>query len=103
MIKKIYNFFKKILSQLEENQFNSTVKNFSSSENIEGLAHKAKNDSLNDSPIIQTFDEINPTTGQISYGGVDVLGNPYGSDINNPIDNVNQDFGNSFNNDFNNH
>lgn len=42
--------------------------------------------------------EINPITGQISYGGVDVLGNPYGSDINSS----HQDFGSSLNSNFHN-
>ncbi len=99
MIKKIYDFLKKVLSESEEeNISNSFIKNNSSD-----LVHKDKTDLPNESFKIQPCDEINPITGQISYGGVDVLGNPYGSDINNSIDNTYQSFENSFNNDFHNH
>lgn len=54
--------------------------------------------------------EINPATGLPSYGGVDVLGNPIGTDFNSSIDTsfhdlgspFNSDFGSSFDNDFHN-
>lgn len=99
MIKKIYDFLKKVLSESEEeNISNSFIKN-----NSDDLVHEDKKDLPNESFKIQSCDEINPITGQISYGGVDVLGNPYGSDINNSIDNIYQSFENSFNNDFHNH
>lgn len=99
MIKKIYDFLKKVLSESEEeNISNSFIKN-----NSGDLVHEDKTDLPNESFKIQPCDEINPITGQISYGGIDVLGNPYGSDINNSIDNTYQSFENSFNNDFHNH
>lgn len=104
MIKKIYDFLKKALSESEEeNISNSFIKEFPVSKNSGDLVHEEKTDLLNESFKIQPCDEINPITGQISYGGVDVLGNPYGSDINNSIDNTYQSFENSFNNDFHNH
>ena len=100
MIKKIYDFLKKILNEYEEeNVSNPLIQNFSSSKNSDELIIQTqKIDLLNESSKIQPCDEINPITGQISYGGVDLLGNPYGSDINS----LHQNFGSSLNNDFHN-
>ena len=67
---------------------------------------------LLDNQKIELLDniEINPATGLPSYGGVDILGNPIGTDFNSSIDTsfhdlggpFNSDLGSSFGNDFHN-
>ncbi len=93
MIKKIYDFLKKILNELEENDTADPLNQDSfSSNNLEKSDHKVD--------LQLPMNETNPVNGLISHGGWDIQGNPNGTDFHSFSDN---NFGNSFNNDFNNY
>ena len=92
MIKKIYDFLKKILNELEEDDTADSLNQDSfSSNNLEKSNHKVDTE--------QPMNGINPVNGLISNGGWDIQGNPNGTDFHTFSDN---DFGNSFDSDFGN-
>lgn len=96
MFKKIYNFFKKVLNELDKNNTsNLMIKDSFSSNNVDSLNHKVE--------VKQPMNEINPANGLISHGGWDIQGNPHGTAFHNSSDSSFNSFGNPFNNDFHNH
>ena len=96
MIKKIYDFLKKILNELEENDTADSLNQDSfSSNNLEKSDHKVD--------LELPMNEINPANGLISHGGWDIQGNPHGTAFHSSSDSSFNSFGNSFNNDFHNH
>lgn len=111
MIKKFYDFFKNILSESEETVSNPFIHYPSEAKSFDEFNHKNEVELVGDqkNELLDTI-EINPATGLPSYGGVDILGNPIGTDFNSSIDTsfhdlgspFNSDFGSSFDNDFHN-
>ena len=96
MIKKIYDFLKKVLIELDENDTSTTMdqKLFMSNDS-ENLNHKVD--------IEQPIDEvINPVNGILSNNGWDINGNPNGTSFHSATNDYSDSFGNSFNSDFGN-
>ena len=86
MIKKIYDFLKKVLNELDEDEELTFWENSN---------HKIDTD--------QPMNEINPATGLISNMGWDIQGNPNGTAFHSSSEtSFDNDFGNSFNSDFGN-
>ena len=109
VIKKFYDFFKNILSESEETVSNPLIQYSSETKSLEEFNHKNEVELVDNqkNELLDTI-ETNPATGLPSYGGIDVLGNPIGTDFNSSIDTsfhdlgspFNSDFGSSFDNDF---
>ena len=111
MIKKFYDFFKNILSESEETVSNPLIQYSSETKSLEEFKQKNEVELVDNqkNELLDTI-EINPATGLPSYGGVDILANPIGTDFNSSIDTsfhdlggpFNSDLGSSFGNDFHN-
>ena len=103
-------FYKNILSE-SETVFNLLIQYSSETKSLEEFNQKNEVESVDNqkNELLDTI-EINPATGLPSYGGVNVLGNPIGTDFNSSIDTsfhdlggpFNSDLGSSFGNDFHN-
>ena len=94
MIKKIYDFLKNVLKELDENDTSTTMdQKFFMSNDSENLNHKVD--------IEQPLDEvINPVNGILSNNGWDINGNPNGTSFHSATNDYSDSFGNSFNSDF---
>ena len=87
MIKKFYDFFKNILSESEETVSNPLIQYSSETKSLEEFKQKNEVELVDNqkNELLDTI-EINPATGLPSYGGIDVLGNPIGTDFNSSIE-----------------